>query len=58
MRSPLVCSLLVTSIFMLDGKTDVKVTTTQGILLNATFGLLGMLGFIINDLAIIRKNWL
>ncbi|MGE7683894.1 hypothetical protein [Peribacillus simplex] len=56
----LVCSLLVTSIVsifaltnMQDGKTDVIVTTTQDILLNATFGLLGMLGFIISGLAII-----
>lgn len=56
----LVCSLLVTlivSIFALtniqDGKTDIIVTTTQNVLLNATFGLLGMLGFIISGLAII-----
>lgn len=54
------CSLLITSVVSIFaftniqvGKTDTIVTTTQNILLNATFGLLGMLGFIISGLAII-----
>jgi len=56
----LICSLLVTGIIIIFAITNVDdnhvkdiVTTTQNILLNSTFGLLGMLGFIISGLAII-----
>jgi len=56
----LICSLLMTGIIIVFAITNVNdnqvkdiVTTTQNILLNSTFGLLGMLGFIISGLAII-----
>ncbi|PEI51130.1 hypothetical protein [Priestia aryabhattai] len=56
----LICSLIVTGIIIVFATTNLNdnqvkdiVTTTQNILLNSTFGLLGMLGFIISGLAII-----
>lgn len=56
----LICSLLVATtviVFALtniaDNKIEYIVAITQDILLNSTFGLLGLLGFIISGLAII-----